>query len=255
MEKSEFLNYMMNEDKSMLLKIYDKMLLAERTGQCIFSNEFYPPNLWSKLHNAALKFNIKMDSYGGFEESERRMVAFYTYDLMSFPLKIININNKSKFTTLGHRDYLGALMSLGIKREKMGDLIVSDDSSFIAVCEDVSSYIEDNLISIGRCPCLIEEIFDFENLPKPSFKNIVVISTALRLDCITSALTGLSRSKCMDLVSGGKVLLNYNIEVEKDRLVSENSIVTIRGYGKYRIDSIAGKSSSGRLKLNVRKYE
>lgn len=255
MEKSEFLSYMGNEDKSMLLKIYDKMLLAERTGQCIFLNEFYPPNLWSKLSNVALKFNIKMDSFGGFEEGERRMVAFYTYDLMTFPLQIINIVNKSKFTKLEHRDYLGAIMSLGLNREKMGDLIVSDNSSYIAVSEDVSDYIRDSLVNIGKCPCSAEVVFDFEKLPKPSFRNLVVISTSLRLDCITSALTGLSRSKSIDLVSGGKVLINYNVEVEKDRIVNENSIVTIRGYGKYRIDGIAGKSNSGRLKLNIRKYE
>jgi RNA-binding protein YlmH len=255
MDKSEFLNYMGNEDKSMLLKIYDKMLLAERTGQCVFLNEFYPPNLWNKLYNTAIRFNIKMASFGGFDESERRMVAFYTYDLMPFPVRIFNIINKSKFTSLEHRDYLGAIMSLGLNREKMGDLVVSDNSSFIAVSEDVSAYIKDSLQNIGKCPCSVEEVFDFEKLPRPNFKNLVVISTSLRLDCIASALTGLSRNKSIDLINGGKVLLNYNVEVEKDRIVNENSILTIRGYGKYRVDGIAGKSSSGRLKLNIRKYE
>jgi RNA-binding protein YlmH len=254
MNRLEFNNYFYNEDKSFILKLYDKMVLAEKSGGCIFTNEFYPPNLWCKLQEIAPKFNIYVHSYGGSEDSEKRMVAFYNYDVEQFPIKLMKIHNKSKFSTLEHKDYLGAIMSLGIKREKLGDLIVDNDDCYFSVYEDICEYLKSNISQIGKNPCTIEEVSDFSNIPGPAFKDEVIISTSYRLDCVTSALTGLSRTKCLNMISAGKVLLNYIVETHKDKVVSENSIITIRGYGKFKVLDSDSNTGSGRFKINVKKY-
>lgn len=254
MNKNEFINYFYDEDKALVLKLYDKMLLAEKSKSCIFTNEFYAPNLWSKLQNVAPRFNVLVNSYGGFSDSEKRMVAFYTYELDEYPIKLLHIQNKSRFSTLEHKDYLGALMSLGIRREKLGDLIADKEDCYFSVCEDICEYIETNVNQIGKNPCFVEEVSNFDNVPGPTLRDGVITSTSYRLDCITSALTGLSRTKCLTMISSSKVLLNYMVEDHKDKIVEEGSVVTIRGYGKYKILECVGNSGSGRLKINIKKY-
>jgi RNA-binding protein YlmH len=254
MNKNEFLNFFYEEDKSHILKVYDKITLAEKSGACIFSTEFYSPNIWSKLQELSINIGISFESFGGFIDSERRLIAFFSSELDSFPIKMIKIINKSKFSRLEHKDYLGAMMSLGVKREKLGDLVVKENSCYAAVCEDIYDYVKASLTQIGKSPCDIEEISDLDNIPAPEFKNEIIIATSYRLDCIASAITGLSRTKCLSLISSGKVLVNYVVESQKDRIIFNNYTVTIRGYGKYRILDTVGNSGSGRLKINVNKY-
>jgi RNA-binding protein YlmH len=191
---------------------------------------------------------------GIFTDSERRMVVFCNETVEGFPIKLIKITNKSKFTKLEHRDYLGAMMSLGVKREKIGDFVIQGNSCYVAICEDIYEYIINNLTAIGKCPCEIVEELDFCGLPSIEYKDETIIATSQRLDCIVSSLTNLSRSKAILLINGGKVLLNYEEIVEKDKVVQLGSTITIRGFGKYRIVDIAGNSNSGRLKINVKKY-
>jgi RNA-binding protein YlmH len=256
MNKNDFTNYFYDEDRSLVLKLYDKITLAEKGGSCIFTNEFYAPNLWNKLQEIVSKFNLHMEAYGGFSDSEKRMVAFYTYDIEAFPIRLMKIQNKSKFSSLEHKDYLGAIMSLGIRREKLGDLIVDVDKDccYFSVSDDIVEFILSNLDQIGKNPCEIEEVFNFDNIPGPKLKDLLIVSTSNRLDCITSSLTGLSRTKALTMIASSKVLLNYIVETKKDKVVLEGSIVTIRGYGKFRVLDCVGSSGSGRLKINVKKY-
>ena len=256
MNKSDFTKYLYDEDRSLVLKLYDKIMLAEKSGSCIFTNEFYAPNLWNKLQEIVYKFNIHMETNGGFSDSEKRMVSFSTYNSEAFPIRLMKIQNKSKFSRLEHKDYLGALMSLGIKREKLGDLIVDADKDccFFSVSDDVVEFVLSNLDHIGKNPCSIEEVFSFDNIPGPNLKDLLIVSTSSRLDCITSSLTGLSRTKALEMISSSKVLLNYIVETKKDKVVAEGSIITIRGYGKFRVLDCASTSGSGRLRINVKKY-
>lgn len=254
MDKNEFLKCFQNEDSS-ILNLHDKILLAERSGKIICTNEFYTPEVWTKVLQLKSKLGINISTYGVFEEAERRILVFNDFENeVNYPIKVFKIVNKSKFKKLMHKDFLGGLMSLGLKREKLGDLVVKDDVCFGIIFEDMYHYVKNSLNSIGKNPCEIEEV-DFSTvLPEPEFRNETVISTALRLDCIISALTGLSRSKSIDLISSKKVLLNYQDKNEKDTVVDMNSTITIRGYGKYRVMNIVGQSGSGRLKINIKKY-
>lgn len=257
MDKKTFVNSINFEDKNLLSNLYDKINLAEKTNKIIYSNEFLPPSVWKAIINMKSSLHVEMDSYGIFEDSERKIMAFSKAEIetANYPVNLIKIINKSKFKTLEHKDYLGAVMALGIKREKFGDMILSENSIFTAVCEDISEYINQNLTHVGKCPCEVEIIEDFKDISLThSSKDILIKITSLRLDCVISSISGLSRAKAAEIIDSGKVLLNYAELREKDKNIEAQDVLTIRGYGKYKILEVIGTTQKGKLKLSIKKY-
>lgn len=254
MKKEDFLKLMQGEEEVVILKLYNKLTLAEKTGKAIYTSEFYTPGIWSKLMKFTMNLQVKVSSYGAFDEAERRIVCFNNKDEYMIPVRVLFIVNKSKFHNLQHKDYLGALMALGIKREKIGDLIVQGSNCYCAVYEDIVDYLKTNLNYIGKCPCEVTEIIDYINLPSYNFQEYQIISTSLRADCIVSAICGVSRSKSVDLLKSGKVLIDYIEVKEKDFEITLPTTITIRGKGKYKLLNILGNSSSGRLKIQLKKF-
>lgn len=254
MNKNEFINALNYEDRALSSKLYDKLAVTLKSGKSVSTNEFYSPLIWNRVIGLSDKIGIRIASNGIFEEAERRVLCFYNDNQPNFSVKLAVLQNESKFSNLEHKDYLGAMMSLGFKREKLGDLIVQDRRCYCAVCEEIFEYIRDNLTSIGRCPCSVEEVTDSADIPRMAFETKVIVSTSMRLDCIVGAIAAQSRSKAVDMINSGKVLLDYLEVCEKDRNVDEGSIVTIRGYGKFKISETIGNSGSGRLKLSIKKF-
>lgn len=255
MDKKAFLSLISYEDKNVLSNIYDKLVLAEKTNTAVFSNEFLTPNAWKAVLSLQGHFDTNMYASGIFDESERRMLAFSNEPVWSYPIKLLKITNKSKFQKLEHRDYLGAIMGLGIRREKFGDLIINDDICYGAFCEDICSYIISNLNYVGKCPCSVELVKEdnYKNI-KVNTEDLYIITTSLRLDCVISSLCDISRTKAVSMINSGKVLIDYDDTYEKDRVVEMNSVITIRGYGKYKILKQVGLTQKGRLKLYSVKY-
>lgn len=255
MKKEDFLKLMQGEDEAVILKLYNKLTIAEKSGKSIYTNEFYTPGIWGRLMKFTWNPQVKISSYGAFDEAERRIICFNSEDYAIMPVKVILLLNKSKFHNLQHKDYLGAIMSLGIKREKIGDLIVQGSTCYCAVCEDIVDYLKMNLNYIAQCPCEVTEITDYSKLPEYNFQENQIISTSLRADCIVSSICGLSRSKSVDLLKSGKVLIDY-IEVrEKDFEITLPTTITIRGKGKFKLLDVLGNSSSGRLKIQLKKFD
>lgn len=256
MDKKNFINSINYEDKTVISSIYDKVILAEKCGRTIYINEFLPPVLWATVLKLKNQFSIEMEAYGVFPEAERRMLIFNSSSIVEYPIHILRITNKSHFTVLEHRDYLGAVMALGIKREKLGDFIINDNQCYVSVVSDISDYIKFNLQSIGKCPCDVEVISNMDiEMPSVNLEDISIISTSNRVDCVIGALCNLSRTSSVELINQGKVLINYEPVYEKDCAVIENSVITVRGYGKFRYCGTIGTTSKGRLKIKIQKYK
>lgn len=257
MNKNEFLNRFINEDRLILSNIFDKINLAIKIQVPVYTNEFYTSGICRAAEELSNLLGIKISTYGIFENSEKNMIAFsYKEDnFYSFPLKLIKVENKSKFNKLNHKDYLGAIMSIGINRNKFGDLIVIENSCYVAVSEDILSYMLDNLNSIGKCSCNIYELELTEsNIPKIKFQEFNIIVSSLRLDCLISSICNISRNRAVELINRGNVFLNYAAEKEKDYKVSFGSTITIRGYGKYKLFSDTGVTAKNRMKILMKKF-
>ena len=146
-------------------------------------------------------------------------------------------------------------MSLGIRREKLGDLIIQDTICYAPVCSDISNYIINNLNTIAHQTCqVIEFDYSVEDLPKRQFQERIIISTSLRLDGMVSSICNLSRNNAVELIASGKILLNYLQCLKKDKIIKNNDTLTIRGYGKFRIADIIGVTQKDRLKVLINQY-
>ena len=253
MEKKQFLNLFREIDGFDILKLYERFQLANRVGSAIFTNEFYTPDIWSTLENLSLN-DFFIESYGVFPDSDRRVIGFNRRYDEEFPVKLIKIKCNTKFTNLAHKDYLGSIMALGIKREKLGEIILGDECAYVAVHEDMVDFLLANLDKIKNLTCNCTIVGDGELLPQVKYKENVVISTSTRLDCIVAAIGNVSRNKASELISQGKVLVNYICTTDKSHEVKENIKVTIKGLGKFKVCEISGITKSGRLKITVYKY-
>jgi len=256
MDKKSFINYINYEDKTIISSIYDKVILSEKCGKTIFTNDFLPPVLWNSLLKLKQEFDIEIEAFGVFEDAERRMLAFTSSAIEQYPIDILKITNKSQFSTLKHKDYLGAVMALGIKREKLGDFILNENHCYVPVCSEISDYILFNLQTVGKNPCEVTVISDLSmEMPSVNLEDMTIISSSLRVDCIVSELCNLSRNSATEIIKQGKVQINYEPIYEKDYMLKDNSVLTVRGYGKFKFCSQISETSKGRLKIKIQKYK
>lgn len=253
LSKEDVLKNFLREDTEDVIKVYQAMSLAYNKGIPSFTKFFCKPNIWMYFIKNFSNNNFLVEAKGAFEECDRRILSFNNIYSIPFPYKIIRINNKSKFNNLSHKDYLGAIMALGIEREKLGDLRVIDNSAIVPVYDEVANYILYELKNVGKAPVSIEEITE-DNLPISNFLEGVIIVPSLRLDNIVSKLANISREKAVDIIDSGKVLIDYSKSIDKSKEVKDGQRVTISGVGKFIIREIVGNTKSGRYKVKMNKF-
>lgn len=257
MDKKNFLKHFDEYDSNYIANIYEDIKLCREIGISITTKEFITPDIYSKLSSLKNELGINIYSNGFFEDAERRILVFSTeldMDLF-YHSTLLVIENKSKFKDLQHKDYLGSIMALGIKRNFIGDLIVKDSKCYVPVVDEISEYIIGNLDQVGRCPCTIRKFNGSnEELPSADFKELSIISTSFRLDSIVSSICNISRGKSSTMINSGQVLVNYIQCNEKNKEVKVMDTITIKGYGKYKVYSVTGETMKGRIKLVIRRY-
>lgn len=242
------------DDVNEAIKIYENYKLAVEKDITIFSNSFCSPNIWSFFKNYCESNNFKIDTNGIFEEAERRIISFNNIYDIKYPMEVLEIKNKSNFSKLKHKDYLGAILSLGIDRNKVGDVVVKEDKAYVPVMNDISGYILNNLSSIGKSPVEINLLYNMEDLPSIDFEEISINVQSLRLDSVIAKLTNVSRSKAIELLDSSKVLVNYVKSKDKSQELIKGTRLTIRGNGKYIIGDIIGETRSGKQRIIIKKY-
>lgn len=261
MDKKTFIEKMSNDigiktmDPALISNLYDKFILAEKTGRTVYSSEFYQPNIWSNLIKMKQFFDVDFTPYGIFDDAERRIVGIGNSEFLNFPVRLIKIKADTRFTSIEHKDYLGSIMSTGIKRGKLGDLLVDGNVCYVAAFEDTAEYLLCNLAKVKNSSCKIE-LMPIDSLEKPEkcFEIIDKTVTSLRIDCLTAGICGISRAKSDEMIKQGKVFLNYSPVYKKDTEIRKDDVVVVRGYGKFIFNSITGSTGSGRLKIELKKY-
>ena len=161
----------------------------------------------------------------------------------------------SGYVSLTHRDWLGSLTGLGVKREMLGDIFAAGDKTVLFADPIASAFITEELKKAGRDTVAAEKISlgrDFE--VEYSFEDMDVTVASMRLDGIVKALCSVSREEAGELVLRGMTALNYSNEIRGDRKVGVGDVVSVRGYGKFVINGTGGETRKGRIRLSVKKY-
>lgn len=243
-------------DDFLIGAICDDIELCEEIEYPVYSRYFYPPQLCKALTQISIG-DIVFELCGLTNGCEKNMIAIfpknYPKEDLHFPIKYFKITNKSKFKELEHKHYLGTIMSLGIKRELLGDLIVEENCCYGIISEEIFTFLLDNLKEIGKNPVSIEEV-EAQEIPEIRFEEILDSVSSVRLDNVVSVMINNSRSKALELLDAGEVSVNYGVEKEKNRVLKEGDIVTIRKKGKFIFEKILGENKKGKIKILVKKF-
>jgi len=265
MNKSEILTkYTKQEDKLLVSKLIDKIEQANKTNKITYTDflNLYEKNLILKILQ---KENMNFFFFGGYEGAERELCVIYP-EKFTEEIAIQNAKNEIKIIRIilpnmlknkyMHKDYLGGLMKLGIKREKLGDIIVYEEGADIIVKNEMILFLENeikNLTRFSKSKIIVENIDNIKNVQK-ELKELEVIVASLRIDCVVSELVNISRSKANEIIKEQRIFINYEIEENNSKTLKEGDILTIRGKGKFIIDSVSGYTKKNRIILRILQY-
>lgn len=259
MNKQEILSrYKKEEDKLILAKVLDKQV-ASSTKKQITHTDFLDMAEQKLLESFLQKQKIEHFSWkGGYANAQRKQLYFYPEKSEEeIEIGVLRVKlPKEKIGEYEHRIYLGGILKLGVKREKIGDILVEEDGADILVDKEILPFLLKHLGDLTRFQKAnieeipLQEIRKVEQ--KKEEKNIVVPS--MRLDAIVSEIVGCSRAKAEEYLKQERVFLNYEKTTKGTKEVKENSILTIRGKGKYDIVQIVGLSKKQKIVVKIAKW-
>ncbi len=192
---------------------------------------------------------------GGYDDAERRILTLHgEYGQEEWPAQCVRLELVRPEKTLTHRDYLGALMSLGIKRECIGDIIPDDAGAYFFVLDSVASLVYDELASVGRSSVRITQGQGL-NVPLQQKKQARTATvSSLRLDAVLAAMLHISRSGAAQLIKSGMVEVNHVATASVHYEVYENDVFSIRGRGKFKLSEAGAQSRKGRIFVSYIEY-
>ncbi len=235
----------------------------------ITSTNFMSLDEISTVKTAEREFSQYTDTfyYGGYDDAERRIAVFAPKfmnitDIEEYlsknedenPVCILRLK-KDKFTLLSHRDYLGAIMGLGIKREMTGDIKVSDEGAEVFCLKSIAAFLSENLKKTGR-GSVESEIVPVGEMKQGTEKTEIKFYSvaSLRLDTVVSAVFNLSRGTAAEAVSKGVVYVNSSQCLKNDFMLKQGDKIVLRGKGKAVLDEIIGENKKGRIHINIKRY-
>ena len=265
MDKTKIIEKYKNEEERLLVsKLLDKIVLANK------QNKIQVTDFLSPLELRILKDAINLTDcknyivYGGIENADRNVIIIipekletvfaqnnFDYNSIFSCIRISDCNENYE-----HKIYLGGCIKLGVKREKIGDIVVFENGADIIVCKDIANFLLTNLQELNRFKNAKIDVINLNDVTKKEqkYKEMKIIVSSLRLDNVVSELAGTSRSKALDLLKQERVFVNYKNETKPTKLVNEKDLITIRGKGKYFIDRIEGNTKSGKVVVIVKKF-
>ena len=245
--------------------------LAELCDRC---RERYSPEFTNFLDGRELagarqflssRNEVRVVCYGGFNEAERCVVGVFPEVIYSensdeelfemFDVKGVVIKG-SGFSQFTHRDVLGSVLALGVKRETMGDIYVDseDKCAYICMTDVAATFVCEELTFVARDKVKCS-LVDCKSLPVPERKFSVISGTVAseRLDCIIALVTKLSREKAKVLVNSGLVNVNHFPETRSDATLCQDDLISVRGYVRFKMAELGDLTRKGRTRAVIHK--
>ena len=202
--------------------------------------------------------SLVLKTFGGYEGAERVKLAFVSSDFegtVDFAMTACRVSWDSRYRLLSHRDVLGSLMSLGIGRERFGDIIMVDNGTVILADTTLLQYLKQNFTKIAMVTVTVDEMPLSDIAPKQEkVKEIKTTVASLRLDAIASSGFGISRTKVAEAIKGERVEVNWQPAKGPDQEVGAGDIISLRGKGRMELAEITGTSRKGRIGVSLKRY-
>lgn len=208
--------------------------------------------------------------FGGYSNAERKKIYFLPDFIESGDPQNIDVIVEYGFSTeidclkisgsgfeeLSHRAVMGSLLGLGIERDAIGDIVMIDNRNAVFFCDSqLTRFFEESLERVGRDKVKVKRIeLDESILPERKFLTVNDTVASARIDCVVAALCSVSRERAKELLSASFVELNYECVERPDREVVTPATVSVRGFGKFLVNSLSDKTKKGRFKLVAKKF-
>ena len=242
---------MTREEQQLEKHFRDLARTAYQRGIVVFS-DFLNLNELNIFQSLRGEFSyLETETFGGYELAERQIAVFRPEAPVfyaDYPVKCLKITPlNAKFAEdLNHRDYLGAVLNLGIDRACLGDILVEEDAAYLFCLERMADFIRDNLIRIRHTSVYVEQV-EAENFHyEPKYKEVSGTVASVRLDKLLALAFNASRSSLTGLIEGGKVFVNGKLVTSNGYEPKEGDLISVRGMGRFRFRETGGQSNMGR---------
>ncbi|MBN2897202.1 MAG: hypothetical protein JXO44_00395 [Clostridia bacterium] len=218
-----------------------------------------PDLLGDFFHILTFTRDVAYSVFGGYKEAEYVLVAVHPdYIPMvadeAFPIDMLVIEAGRQQSEIEHRDILGSLMALGFSRERMGDIVLLEDRAQVMILNDMADYAVTSLSSVGRNKVTVHRESLSAFMEKPvTYKEMATTVKSVRLDAIIASAYNLSRSKASDLVNAKRVKVNYRPVQSTSKELHEGDMVSVRGQGRFILESILDRTKKDRIKIIIKK--
>lgn len=238
-------------------RIEDTVRLCEKRGVPCFLG-FLDLREQAEAHKLlrSLTSDEQIAFYGGYDDAERSMLsispAYYSIENADYPFCRVAFRYRIQ-KKLTHRDVLGTLMSLGIRRDAIGDILCGNGISVVFLREEICHYVCEQMDRIGGEGVTVIDHYDGELPISIEYESLHETVASPRLDNVVKALIHVSRERATELIHIGTVSLNHQPIESVSKTVSEGDVLSIRGFGRYLVDQIGPLTKKGRLALHARR--
>ena len=262
MDKSELLDRLgsQGEERLLLAHVLDRAEQARRRNAPA-ETDFLSPAEQVRC-GEALRFagfsETDWAADGGYDGAERKILLFLPDWLeredARASLRCLRARYRPE-KPLTHRDFLGGLMGMGIVRGKIGDILVGEESTDVLVHESVADFLLTSWESAGRTKLRVSEVDRHDlHIPEAKFREVRDTVSSLRLDALVSVGFRMARGKAAELISSGKVQVNWADWQKPDRQVVQGDVLTLRGLGKCVLEEVGNQTKKGRVFITVKRY-
>lgn len=246
-------------EKTVLTKVLDSVetVLKNHTPQL---THFYDPYHTGLILSMLERLDdLDFVTHGGYEMAERTRTAIFPDYLVGtdidYEITLLAVEGNFKMVQVNHRDFLGSLLGLGIKREMVGDLIVTPQGCQVMVAKEIAPYLSTNLTKVHRVGVTVREIAPGELvLPELKVKEIKTTVASLRLDAVAAAGFGTSRSRIAREIQAERLNLNWHPCANVAAPIQKGDMLSMRGRGRVEISEIKGNTKSGRIGIVLKRY-
>lgn len=240
-------------DDIFLNKMRDVSRLCEKYHTAKFSR-FLDLKQQELLKNSGISGTL----FGGYDGAERCILGVFPeweeLDYSLYPISLIKFTPKCE-NNLSHRHYLGTILSLGIERDKTGDILTAGECTYAFVSTDIAEFVAENVKKIAGVG-VFAEITDLKSarLPQKKFEILSCIAASMRIDAVISGILNKSRNDAKSLICAGKVFINHLEVLKTDCLVKEGDLLSIRGFGRAEILGIGERTRSNKIHISIKKF-
>ena len=256
MQKAELLNRYAktNDDALFLAQLLDKSTLCARKNIPV-SGDFLDPHKQALTQALSAHLPVFPTLWGGYPDAERKMI-FFLPDYMEAPpedaISLLVLTHRDARSP-HHRDYLGSLLGLGVKREGVGDILVEPQKAQVLIRASLSDFFLSQYTKAGRVQLSVSVLplsaLSIVNA-EPVFKTASLAS--LRADAVLSAAFSVSRSMALEAIEAQRVYLNNLPLTKADKLLEARDKIRWQGKGRFVLEEIGGTSRKGRTFVTFR---